>query len=326
MLQATQKHLNDLKEAGFDISALESQIQNPILEKQADRLMGGGILRQQEFSQYMTKTTEEKKILEAQVKQLAALHDSADSLVGNDAVYREALELIAKQEAALITAGYDEEEVKALSLSSTTKLTEKLKPENKPVISNKETEDDMGKVDLSDYIDNKTFQAAAANQIYGSVALNSKVQAAMLKAQRLGIELTDENVGSIAENLRKTIEAGGTIDDAIDKNFGISAREQVVAEENQKKAVDAARAEGLAEGLKQGGVPRRSVSTEGHPLSKISHVKAVETEKVTFDNVPENKFGDKEIYKTRGNANSRIANAQNFHEKVLARESNLSAE
>ncbi len=322
----TQKVIDDLKAAGFDISSLETQIKNPILEKQADRVLGDGILRQREFSQYMTKTTEEKKALEKQVQELAALHDSADSLVGNDAVYQEALKVIAAQEAALINAGYDEEEIKALSLKATTDLTKKI-TETKVDPTKKKEEDEMPNIDLSKYIDLETYQAGVANSIYGSVALNAKTQAAMLRAQQLGIPLTNENINSLAETIRKTVEAGGTIDDAIDKNFGISAKEKEVEIENQKKAVEAAHAEGLAQGRKEGGIPTRSVSRDVSPFSKLSHIKTEEPEKIDPNNVPKNKFGDPEIFRTRGDVNSRIANAEAFHDKVLQREGNsMSAE
>jgi len=326
MLKETQKHLDDLKAAGFDIGSLETQIKDPILEKQADRLIGGGILRQQEFNQYMTRTTEEKKALEAQVTKLAALHDSADSLKGNDAVYQEALKVIAAQEEALIAGGWDEEEVKALSLKAVPALKAKIDTASKTEPIKKEEENGMPtNFDPKNYIDLETYQAGGANLIYGSVALNAKVQAAMLKAQQLGIPLTDENINSLAETIRKTVEAGGTIDTAIDINFGISTKEKEVDIENQKKAVAAAREEGLAQGRKEGGIPTRMVSRETHPLSKLTHVKTEDPEKVDLNNVPKNKFGDTEIYRTRGDKNSRIENAEAFHEKVLQREGNLMA-
>lgn len=330
----TAQFLEDLKSKGFDVAILESQINsNPVLEKQAQNIIGGGILRQQEFSQYMTKTREEKAVLEKQVKELAALHDSAGALEGNTEIYKAALEVIAEQEDLLIKAGFDEEEVKQLSFAKKKGLTDLVtnipSPKIEPVIITKENENMANEVDTSKFIDIDTFQTASANNIYGSAALSARINAALRRADKLKIEVKDETINNLAEILRKGVEAGKNIDTVFDETFGFTVTEKLQQEEAQKKAVEDARALGRSEGLKEAGIPVRRVTHVGppSPLSNLfeSRKVVVEEKKTTPGEVIRNAKGEVDYAAMRGSREqrraARLENAENFHDQVLERES-----
>lgn len=322
MNDLTKKHLEDLKRSGFDVSSLESQINtNPVLDKVADNLIGGGILRQREFSQYMTKTSEEKVALEKQVKELAALHDSAGSLQGNDETYKAMLQAIADREELLIKAGFDEEEVKNLSFTTGNRenvLNKKV--EDKPVVETKVEEKVVTKpTDDKTYIDVETFQAQQANTIYGNIAMTAKVQGAFDRARELGIKVAPEVSNNLAENVRKGIDAGKTIDTIFDEQFGFSAAEVANREAKHLQDVKDAEARGRAEAFKEG-PPQRHVSREKHAIfDNISPIKVEDTRKPREEllkDLPRNKFGDVEYRLLRGDKDDRITRAAIHYENV----------
>lgn len=320
MNDLTKKHLEDLKRNGFDVSSLENQINsNPVLDKAADGLIGGGILRQQEFSRYMTKTNEEKVALEARVKELAARHDAVDALKGDETLYSAALKVITDQEDALIAAGFNEEEVKNLSFVNKEKLKQvPEKVETQQPVINKETET-KNVADEKNYLDIETFQAQQANLIYGNVAMTARVQGAFDKARKLGIDLKDEVSVNLAENMRKGIEAGKNIDQIFDEQFGFSAAEKAAQEADVDKRIKEAEARGRAEAYKEVGVPKRFVSREKHAIfDNIVPVKVEEKRtprEELLKDLPRNKFGDVEFRLLRGDKDDRISRAALAYER-----------
>lgn len=327
MNAATIQHLADLKKAGFDVSSLEHQMSaSPILNQRGDQLMGGGILRQAAFTKASQDRAEKIKELEDQIAELTTMQGAGVSV--DSPIYKAALEVISEQEQLLINAGFSEDEVKKLSEKAVAKApvvptTKKEPPVVPPVKKEIEGNNDM---DTSNFLDLDTFQQQSENQVFGNASLSALTQHAMLEAQKLGIEIPREKAANFGHNLRKALTEGKTIDQFVDDEFGLTAKRKEVDEANRKKEIDDARAAGKAEGFKEAGVPRRVVTRTGkHPIydniTSRREVGQQQQEKQDDGNkeIPTNKWGDKEIYRTRGDKFSRIQAAEDYHEKVLER-------
>lgn len=325
----TKKYLDHLKAKGFDVSSLETQINgSPILEKVAASEIGGGLLRQQEFTSYMNREREERKALEEKVQQLASLHDSAGALSANPEAYKEALSTIASIEEFLISEGYNEEEVRKLSLVSKQGLTELIKETEKQPPTNtpaKETpakkEDEEMTIDTSNFVDIKTFQEQSANNILGNVHLSARIAAATNRATKMGIEVTDEMLTKLPDNLRTGSESGKNIDQIFDETFGFSERQKVLDKEKYDKDMADAEARGRAAAAQEFGVPNRQVTRQADHSPVFRNITKTERkveEKVDLDKVPTNKFGDAEYFRTRpqnrevGRENRAMAAARHY--------------
>lgn len=330
MNEATRQHIEDLKKAGFPVGELEKAINsNPILDKKADQIIGGGILRQQAFTRITQQRADEVKKLENQIAQLQGMKNAG---AGEDSqLYKAALEVIQEQEQLLIDAGFSEDEVKALTEKATRKAEEQPTKQAQPPAKKENIEDeegdDMSKVDTSNLVDLDTFQKQMENSIFGGATLAAKIQTKVNEATRLGVEIPSEKIDNLGLNLRNAIGEGKNIDQFLDEDLGIKAARETKAAADRQKEIDDARAAGYAEGQKESGVPRRIVSkTQKHPIydNIQPHQVETKTEQSEDKEVPKNKYGDSEVFRTRGDRNSRIAAGAAYHEKVLARVDQLS--
>lgn len=322
MNAATIQHLADLKKAGFDISSLENQMRSsPLLDKQGDILMGGGILRQAQFTKITQDRAAEVKKYEQQIAQLSAMHNAGAA--EDSPLYKAALNVIAEQQNLLLDAGFSEDQIKEISDNAIVKPTEKEPPVVvPPVVQTKKEGDEMGNdVDTSRFLDVDTFQKQAEAQIFGSASLAAISQHAMMEAARLGIEVPREKAINFGANLHKAVSEGKNIEQFVDEEFGLTAKRAEIKEANDKKAIDDAYAKGKAEGQRESGVPRRAVSKTKHPIYDNIKSNVVEPKKEENENkeIPRNKYGDQEIYRTRGDRHSRVAAAEEYHQNVLAR-------
>lgn len=327
MNAATIQHLADLKKAGFDVSSLEHQMNaSPILNQRGDQLMGGGILRQAAFTKVSQEKADKIKELEGQIAELSKMQGAGIS--ENSPVYKAALEVIAEQQQLLINAGFSEDEVTKLSEKAVVKANEKVIPptvKETPVVQPPAKKEGEGEMDTSNFLDLDTFQAQSENQIFGSATLAAKIQHKLNRAHNLGIEVPDDKINNLGLNLRTAVAAGKNIDEFLDEDLGISAKQKEVDEAARKKELADERAAGKAEGFKEAGVPRRVVTRTGkHPIydNITSHRETMQQQEKQDDGnkeIPTNKWGDKEIYRTRGDKFSRIQAAEDYHEKVLER-------
>lgn len=323
MDKKTEEFLADLKADGFDVSTLETQINtNPVLEAKAKAKIGGSVLRQDAFTRQMQEANASKTNYENKVRELAAAHDSADLLKGNDTAYAAALEVIANQEKLLIDAGYDEEQIKELSYKDL-KLTPAKKDE--VVIPPTKVEDTKVAVqDDKNYIDADTLAKQSEMGVYVSVHTNALVNAALAEAQEIGVKVPREKILSVTSELKRRVDAGEQVSNIIDDHFGLTTGRDVYAKATRDKEIADARAEGKAEGFKESGVPARKVTKLGGQHSILdnkdirrvnAHEKATEDKK--FEDLPKNKYGDVEVFRLRRDSSSRIDRAMNYMDKVV---------
>lgn len=339
----TRKFIADLKAAGLDTSSMERQIAlDPIAERQADHHIGGGILRQSDYTRYMNSVQQKEKQLEQQVNQLASLHDAQNAGVQ---LPQETLDAIKAMEDALIATGeFEESSIKTLSNKAISGFQKANKPQPQ-VRTNQDTNPNLNldngnkfvpTQDLSKFVDVNTMQAAMANLAYGDIATNLEIQAAMDEVRDLGIKIDRASVQKLRDNLRNSFEKSGTIDDAFEATFELSKIRETKNQEAIENRIKEETDKRVAEELKTLGVPmtKKFNSNRRHPIfdrkretpaniqTPKADVKADEGNNIPpVDNgnnkLPVNKFGDTEIFRGRRSREERMQGAIGVHEKVM---------
>lgn len=327
----TRKILDDLRKAGLDLSSIDKQLEtNPFVDKKADSILGGGILRQEEFTRITNQFKRDNGNLQAQVDKLAALHDNVESFIGEDKVYQAALETIAEMEDIMIVAGHNPEEVKALSYASKSGLSTAINKEKEldktidPKVVKKEGDDEMT-LDTSKFVDMETYQRSMAQIGTGAVLVADKLNDFKTEARTLGIIITPEMNAKLHERVQKEFLTGqNSIDNIADQVLGISAKQVEVKEANTQKLIQEAEARGEAKGRTEtekeyGGAPRRQVGRVESPIysrmQRQSETIVMPVKSGLVPNaegkieVPLNAKGEPELFKLRGDRGTRVGRA-----------------
>lgn len=352
MKENTRKILNDLAAAGLDVSSIEAQIQrSPLLDRQADTIIGDGILRQQEYSRYMNDLVTKERNLQTQLNQLASLHDVQNSGVQLSAEQSAAIK---KMEDALIATGeFEEESIRNLSRIAQTpavKVNPPINPNPNNVNPNNNLNPNLNlnnpvvpqfqQPDLSNYVDANTFRSELANIAYGGIATNMLINSAIEEARELGIKIDRPELVKLQENLRNGYERGKGLDDIMEETFKVSearqAKQQAEIDNQIKQQVQA----GIAEGLKAAGVPdiKKFHANRRHPIldRKRTNPANIQTPQPDVpivegdtkapppvdtanlgNKLPVNKYGDVEVFRMRGNRESRMQAASGTFDKVM---------
>lgn len=336
MNENTKRILDDLRKAGIDTTTIENQLKvSPILDKQADHIIGGGILRQQEYTRYMNQVSEEKKKLDQQVRELATLHDASQTTQLPQA----ALDTMKKMEEALIATGeYDEESVKQVSYIGQRALKDMVqKQPEKPVVE--QIQDRMtnpnfnAQLDATRYVDVDTLQAQLNNMAVGGVTTNLEINAAMEELKDLGIKIDRAKVRQFQNNLISGFQVGKNLDTILDETFEVSKAKQAKLDADIENRIKEAAEKARAEALKEAGVPSTKKFKFGrHPIldrkrDSERNVSVQQTNGNTDGKAPENlnlnkelptnKYGDVEIYKLRRGREERLQNAVDLNDKVM---------
>lgn len=316
----TDAILKELESSGFDLSSIRSQAQkNPVLENVANAKLGGALLRREEYTKYKETKDNEVLQLQNQVRELASAHDSIGSFKGNDALYTAALDKISVLEENLIAQGFDPVEVRALSHNEKEQLREATK---QAII--KEKEQELREVpDNKNYLDVDTFQTAAANMIGGNLVSTVRIQRQLMKADKLGIEITPELDKKFEQNLLSGAESGKSFEQIADETFGFSAKEAEIRTKEEETRIESRARELTAQRLQEAGIPESTVRTNrtrsimdsyagrlGSDASAETSVKGEGgTVLVRGRQLPANKFGDAEFHKLRGDKSTRLQHA-----------------
>jgi hypothetical protein len=321
MNENTRKLLNDLKAKGLNVDSIETQLAvNPLLDKASDEILGAGVLRQQEYTRYMNSLRTQEQTLQQKANELASLH-SASAAAGDPKVLTEVID---KMEEALIATGeFDEQSIKAIAEQGRSQIGKtapqvKLEIPNNSVIPQKET---PMQIDTSKFVDIDTAQKMGANIVMGNALVNAKMTMALRRAEKLGINVTDDMIEKFHDNWAKGVPQGKSVDSVIDETFGLSAAQKTADDAALEKRIADARAEGEAEGLKKAGVPARNrILPRNHNLFDRTRPEqsVLETPKEgeTPANIPKDKDGNIEFYKLRGDRTQRIGAASELFGKV----------
>lgn len=333
--------LADLKKAGLDTTSLEQQMKvDPIKEKSADNIIGGGILRLADYTRFAGDYKRKEEDLEKRVVELATRHDSLAHLTEGSDAYKEMADHIAILEKALMdTDEFSEESIKNISFVGKQKLEALIKqptanndnPPN-PNPEKKEGNNDMpANFDPNKtYVDADDLRTSQANLAFGTLTTGLKLQAALEEIKALGISVTREKVDELEKHMHENFSKGsGSLDEVLDKTFDLTNIRATKATEARQRELDEARVAGRSEGLKEAGVPERKLTRLGSHVILDSKVignrNSVEkpTDSLRDDNgkidptkLPRNAAGEIEHYKLRGDRASRLNRAANLFNEV----------
>lgn len=327
----TQAVLNDLIKAGIDVSSIVNQTKvNPILDKQVDNIVGGGILRQAEYTRLSNEIIRKENDYKKQIQELASSHDTLSSLDQNSELYKALLAKTTALEDALVETGlYTEDSIKNVSFKEKSAV-EKLitdPPVKAPIID--DNNDNSGKGNnmpnfdpTKSYVDADELQLTTANMATGSILMNMKITAMMDEAKRLGVEVTPTHLDKFNNSFVTNVVRGNKkVEDVFDEVFELSTIRATKATEARTKEITDARAAGRAEALKEMGVPARQITKLGsHSIldSKTIGRASTPTNKNSMlddagnidpTKVPVNDRGEVERYKMRGSKEDRYSRA-----------------
>lgn len=268
MKDTTKKFLQDLKNVGFDITNLESQLNtNGAIATAADNLFHGGITRLPEF----TKIINEKKLLEAQIAQG---HDKLNSGSMTEAERAGLLNHIVSMENMLVDDfGADRNEVEALSVAQKQILSTQNPPpiNNKPVIPNSNINPEVN--NMNENAVKEMIQTGMAQMGMGSTMLNLNILATMNQFQQMynraptNIELT-----AFQTAFAREVQGGNpqAISVAGEEAFKFSEKQTEIATANLNTQLEAAKLAGRAEAMKEYNIVGAPKTLNGQvPISPV---------------------------------------------------------
>lgn len=343
----TKKLLEDLRNAGIDTSSIERQIAHDALaDRQLDMHLGAGILRQQEYTRYMNDLVAKEQQIQQQVQQLATLHDAQNN--PNITLPEETINVIKKMEEALIATGeFDEQSIKTISYQGRVPLEKMIKDRQQPQPqqfqqqqNNNLNPTNLGfqpqqpQIDTSKFVDVGLFRQALGNLAYGDIATNMEINARLDEVRQLGIPVDRSKIAKLQENLKKNFEGNGSLDQAFEETFEVSKAIEAKQNADIEKRINDEAEKRTAEALKNAGVPVTKKFNAGRHVifdrkRSPENVQAPNQETKTGEgnnnaevipspNQPNvNKYGDTEIFRTRGDRNSRMQNAAGTYEQVM---------
>jgi hypothetical protein len=349
--------LSSLQKYGVNPETIANMRRDLDGNKAADNYLNEGILRRNQFTAFVTQSEKEKRELQDKVKELATLHDAANSTSIDQNLVKSLTEKIAAIEDYLIDEGYDEDEVRGISFKEKTALTESLRTENlqaqktiDKTVENKEEENDM-----PNYVDEDTFkrnlQSSVADMTLNQMQIQSEIAREVRKYERLyGREVDDSLVDNFTGIVVQSILNGEnkTVPQIAESHFKISERQEQNRNAEFEQKVEAARREERAKVLKETGVPARNSSRNGgsaifrrqkYETSPNQNSQTTQTSQQVEDNkpnlqtsqdapagmvklangkiVPLNKEGIPEFFRGRRSQEERVESASNFYNEVV---------
>lgn len=318
--------LNDLKSKGLDTSSLEAQVKaNPILDKQMDSIIGGGLLRQSEYTRLSNEIVRKEEDYKKQIQDLASSHDAMKGLDQNSELYKALLERTTALEEVLIETGlYDEDSIKNVSFKEKKAIEELITtPPKKDPALNSERKIEVTFDPTKNYVDADELQLTTANMATGSILMNMRLNRMTEEARTLGINITSELQEKFDRAfVTNVVQGNKKVEEVFDEVYGLSTVRQTKAEELRQKELTDARAAGRAEGLQEAGVPSRQITHLGrHSIldsKSIGKNSNIINKKDDFRNeegnldptkLPRNDRGEVERYKLRGSKEDRLAKA-----------------
>lgn len=303
----TRAVLTELQRNGVDPAILAGLERELDAKPNADKGISDGVLAQPAFNSYKARKEQEIIDLKNNLTKMASLTNAANNLDGD--VQAEAQKQVLALREVFKAQGYDlaevDEEVNKLLTDPSALQT--LNSSKEPVI-NKEKET-VPNQDLPNksYVDPKTFadvlQTGLTNVAVGGIHVQAEMTRALREADRLKIELTDEQLNNIGNVVVAGAEKGKKPYEALEEHFGFKA----VREANAKAQLDAqllaAEEKGRREALKDRGVvignrdpnstPNRILDRQRNSAGRVdSRIEKIE-------DLPKNAMGQTEVFHLR---------------------------
>lgn len=307
----TKNVLAEMAKAGVDPAVIASLQTELDTKPDADKAMNNGVLAQASFNSYKSRKEQEILELNNNLKKLSSLQGAANGLEGD--LQKAALEQIAALETILEAQGYDLKEVRA----EAAKLVSDPEAINKLAEKKEEPKVDTGKennnMGLSEKDVAELLRTTGNNLAAGGIHMSAKIAYAIDKARTLGIPLTEDQITKLPDAIIKGFETNKSPEQSMDEVLGFSAKQAELDKNRREAELTAAKEAGRQEALKENGVTlRKTINQSPHPvLSRVNHAvgdrKTVEKKRFSeytqedIDKLPENKAGDKEIFRLRAN-------------------------
>lgn len=303
----TRAVLLEMQRNGVDpaiLAGLERELDS---KPAADKGISDGVLAQPAFNSYKARKEQEIADLKTNLTKMASLQNAANNLDGD--VQAEAQRQVLALREVFKAQGYDlaevDEEVNKLLTDPSALQT--LNASKEPVI-NKEKEMPNNPLDQNkNYVDSKTFadvmQTGLTNVAVGGIHVQAEMTRALREADKLGIELTDEQLNAIGNVVVQGAEKGKKPYEALEEHFGFQTVRAQKAQEKLDAQLKEAEERGRREALKDRGVvisgrdpnsnPNRILDRQRNSAGRIdSRIEKIE-------DLPKNAMGQPEVFHLR---------------------------
>ena len=298
--------LDEMRKNGVDVAVLSALERELDAKPNADKGLSDGVLAQPAFNSYKSKKEQEIADLKNNLTKLASLQGAANNLDGD--VQAEAQRQVLALREVFKAQGYDLDEVDAEvnKLLTDPSALQTLNASKEPVIS-KEKEMPNQPPSNGNYVDAKTFADTLQNQLAnvatGGIYVQTEIAKALREAERLGIELTDEQFNNLSKIVVDGLERNKKPFDAIAETLKFDDARKVKSQAELDAKLKEAEERGRREALKERGVTisGRDKTTNPHLIfdrkDRINGRIDSRVEKV--EDLPKNQMGVPEYYRLR---------------------------
>lgn len=302
----TRAVLEEMRKNGVDVTVLSALERELDAKPNADKGISDGVLAQPAFNSYKSRKEQEIADLKNNLTKLASLQGAANNLDGD--VQAEAQKQVLALREVFKAQGYDLEEVDAEvnKLLTDPSALNTLNASKEPVIS-KEKEMPNQPPSNGNYVDAKTFADTLQNQLAnvatGGIYVQTEIAKALREAERLGIELTDEQFNNLSKIVVDGLERNKKPFDAIAETLKFDDARKVKSQAELDAKLKEAEERGRREALKERGVTisGRDKTTNPHLIfdrkDRINGRIDSRVEKV--EDLPKNQMGVPEYYRLR---------------------------
>ncbi len=303
----TRAVLDEMRKNGVDVTILSALERDLDAKPNADKGISDGVLAQPAFNAYKSKKEQEILDLKSNLAQQSSLKNAIAGGL-DDATKQVALERIAALENVMVTNGFNLDDVREEvdRITSDPAAFKKLMDDGKAPIQKEEKQvpnNDLNK----NYVDAKTFadtmQTQLANVATGGIYVQTEIAKALREADKLGIQLTDEQFNNLSKTVVDGLEKNKKPFDAIAETLGFDAARQTKAQTELDAKLKEAEERGRREALKERGVTisGRDKTTNPHLIfdraNRIGGKIDSRVEKI--EDLPKNQMGTPEYFRLR---------------------------
>lgn len=303
----TRAVLEEMRKNGVDVAILAGLERELDSKPNADKGISDGVLAQPAFNSYKARKEQEIADLKNNLTRMASLQSAANNLDGD--VQAEAQRQVLALKEVFKAQGYDlaevDEEVNKL-LTDPSALNN-LNTSKEPIINKEKEMPNNNPPSNGNFVDPKTFadvmQTGLTNVAVGGIHVQAEMMRAMREADKLGIDLTDEQLNTLGSIVVSGAEKGKKPYEAISEHLGFSSVRESKAKEALDAQLQAAKEEGRREALKEKGITigARDKKLNPHPIfdrQRLNNGK-VDSRVEKVEDLPKNEMGTPMYYQLR---------------------------
>jgi len=302
----TRNVLNEMMKSGVDPAILAGLERELDAKSAADKAINDGVLAQASFNNYKSRKEQEITDLRTNLTKMASLQGAVNNLDGD--VQAEAQRQILALKEVFKAQGYDLAEVDAEvnKLLTDPSALNTLNTSKEPIINKEKEMPNQNTPSNSNFVDSKTFadvmQTGLTNVAVGGIHVQADMVRALREADRLGIELSDEQLNNLGNIVISGAEKGKKPFEAIAETLKFDEVRQTKAKESLDAQLLAAEERGRREALKERGVTigARDKKLNPHPIFDRQRIEGkVDSRIEKIEDLPKNEMGIPEYYRLR---------------------------